>query len=76
MHCPKCGNEMLPGHQTSGLSVYWLYDSDGPSRKMLGLGQNLQGNRFVRASKINGWHCPQCRFLIIPDVDLIPPEQG
>lgn len=74
MECPTCKSEMHSGYLYSGFSVCWLYDSDGATRKMLGLGQRLQSQGMFKATGeiINGWHCAQCDSVLIRDVNLKP----
>ena len=75
MDCPNCQQPMISGYLYSGFSVYWLYDSDGATKRMLGMGQRLQGQNLfkVNGEKIVGWHCQACDSVLIDKAGLKPP---
>ena len=74
MECPTCKTVMSSGYLYSGFSVCWLHDSDGAAKKMLGLGQRLQGQGMFKATGevIKGWHCAHCDSVLIQKVGLKP----
>lgn len=76
MECPVCKQAMVAGYLYSSFSIHWLFDDDPSAKRMLGIGQPLQGKHVFKPTgeRIEGWHCPACDHILIDKLALKPPS--
>ena len=71
MKCPCCETEMQKGYiRNSDQPVQWMPENKKPSIWKTGVAEDavvLGNNNFWKGYSATAYHCPSCRFVIVPE---------